>query len=195
MGHLLSRYGSVKVGKSVLARNRTWSTTFAKSRAFRHTPRTILYEYLARESNPGTDRRLVVAVPKTAVLSVTLARHPSVARSGVEPGPTASEADMLSGTPTGHVVSIPTWTRIRTKTLGGSCAIRYTIGTQEPTTGFAPASIRLQGGCLSVSSHVGKCDPACGGREQLHVYFSSATFQYASLTNFDQLSIRTSRSA
>ena len=25
---------------SVLARNRTWSTTFAKSRAFRHTPRT-----------------------------------------------------------------------------------------------------------------------------------------------------------
>jgi len=33
------------------------------------------------------------------------------------------------------------------------------------------------------------------GRERSHIYFSSATFQYASLTNFDQLSIRTSRSA
>jgi hypothetical protein len=35
---------------------------------------------------------------------------------------------MLSGTPTGQVVSTPTWTRTRTKTLGGSCAVRYTIG-------------------------------------------------------------------
>ena len=31
----------------------------------------------------------------------------SVARPGIEPGPTASEADMLSGTPTGHVVKYP----------------------------------------------------------------------------------------
>ena len=35
---------------------------------------------------------------------------------------------MLSSTPTGLVVSIPTWSRTRTKTLGESCAIRYTIG-------------------------------------------------------------------
>ena len=39
--------------------------------------------------------------------------------------------------------SIPTWTRTRAWSFGGSDAIRYTIGTQsffsEPTTGFAPA--------------------------------------------------------
>ena len=33
------------------------------------------------------------------------------------------------------------------------------------------------------------------GRERDQLYFSSSTFQYASLMNFDQLSIRTSRSA
>ena len=35
---------------SVLARNRTWSTTFAKSRAIQHTPRTDT-EYPAEDSN------------------------------------------------------------------------------------------------------------------------------------------------
>ena len=33
------------------------------------------------------------------------------------------------------------------------------------------------------------------GREPFHCYFSSSTFQYASLMNFDQLSIRTSLAA
>ena len=64
--------------KSVLARNRTWSSTFAESRA----------------------------------------------------NPPHSEDNSLS---------IPTWSRTRTRTLGGSCAFRYTIGTEEPTAGFAPA--------------------------------------------------------
>ena len=41
-----------KQTESVLARNRTWSSTFAESRAIRHTPRTCCYQYLARESNP-----------------------------------------------------------------------------------------------------------------------------------------------
>ena len=56
-----------------------------------------------------------------------------VARPGIEPGPTASEADMLSGTLTGHVLffSTPTWNRTRTKTLGGSCAVHYTTGTKS----------------------------------------------------------------
>ena len=61
-----------------------------------------------------------------------------VARPGIEPGPTASEAVVPSITPTGYIQGIPTWSRTRTKTLGGSCAIHYTIGTQEPTTGLAP---------------------------------------------------------
>ena len=38
---------------------------------------------------------------------------------------------MLSGTPTGQFQGVPTWSRTRTKTLGGSRAIRYTIGTQS----------------------------------------------------------------
>ena len=116
--------------------------------------------------------------------------------------------------------SIPTWSRTRTKTLGGSCAFRYTIGTQEPTTGFAPASSGLQDRRLAKSSHVGTSTsarsrtpysrfgscllsqehtrvklPANQPGAVVVIYFSSSTFQYASLTNFDQLSIRTSRIA
>ncbi len=53
-------------------------------------------------------------------------------------------------------LSIPTWIRTRAWTFGGSNAIRYTIGTQEPTTGFAPALPCLQDRRLSMSSHVGK---------------------------------------
>ena len=37
--------------------------------------------------------------------------------------------------------------------------------------------------------------PRPESRKRLYIYFSSATFQYASLTNFDQLSIRASWSA
>jgi hypothetical protein len=51
--------------------------------------------------------------------------------------------------------STPTWIRTRTETLGGSCAVLYTIGTSEPTTGFAPASSGLQDRRLAMSSHVG----------------------------------------
>jgi hypothetical protein len=86
--------------------------------------------------------------------------------------------------------------------------------SQEPTTGFAPASAGLQNRSLSQSSHVGKheCEESnpvgrfwrplalpgahsCKAhgnkpRGQLS-YFSSGTFQYVSLINFDQLSVRT----
>ena len=43
---------------SVFARNRTWSTTFAKSRAVRHTPKTVR-QYPSRDSNPEFDLRRV----------------------------------------------------------------------------------------------------------------------------------------
>ena len=95
--------------------------------------------------------------------------------------------------------------------------IRYTIGIQihkEPTTGFAPALTCLQDRRLSVSSHVGKHEreesnpvrqlwrltalpgahscKAHGNKPRGQLsYFSSGTFQYVSLINFDQLSIRT----
>ena len=47
----------------------------------------------------------------------------------------------------------------------------------------------------SLFGHVGKYASGPEGRKRFHIYFSSSTFQYASLTNFDQLSIRTSFSA
>ena len=117
-------------------------------------------DMLLLASRQGVEPRL--AESKSAVLSVTLARC-RVARPGIEPGPTASEArappcsgGRRSSTLTSHVQkSIPTWNRTRTKTLGKSRAVRYTIGTQEPTTGFAPASNALQERCLTQSSHVG----------------------------------------
>ena len=54
---------------SVLTRNRTWSSTFAESRAIRHTPRT----YCCSAARRGIEPRL--ADPKSAVRSSTLTGH------------------------------------------------------------------------------------------------------------------------
>ena len=135
---------------SVLARGRTWSSTFAESRAIRHTPRT----YCCAVARRGIEPRL--AESKSAVRSSTLAGHEypdldlnqglnlrrvrcyplhhrdmfSVPRPGLEPGPGPSQGPMLSTTPPGSVVSIPPWSRTRTKALGEPRAIRYTSGTR-----------------------------------------------------------------
>ena len=177
---------------------------------FRHTPRTLLFQYPAEESNPVLQIRSLPCRPSHS--------QGKVSRPGLEPGSGPSEGPMLSTTPSGHV-SIPTWSRTRTWTLGGSRAVRYTIGTQEPTTGLAPASAGSQDRRLAVRPRRRKhgCEesnltgrfwrppapqthtrvglPAVQPGAVLVIYFSSSTFQYASLTNFDQLSIRTSRSA
>ena len=148
-------------------------------------------------------------------------RFTSVPRRGVEPRLAVSNTAVLvrhtrKASPSS---TIPTWIRTRARTFGGSDAIRYTIGIQsfkEPTTGFAPASTCLQDRRLSQSSHVGKHEreesnpvrqlwrltalpgahscKAHGNkpRGRLNHYFSSGTFQYVSLINFDQLSIRNS---
>ena len=135
---------------SVLARNRTWSTSFAGSRANPAHSKDMLLSTPPRNRTPSDRFEVCHVIHHTR-------RACSAARRGIEPRPTASEADMLSGTPTGHVVQgVATWNRTRTKTLGESCAVRYTIATQEPTTGFAPASTGLQDRRLSQSSHVGK---------------------------------------
>ena len=103
-----------------------------------------------------------------------------------------------------------------------SCCPSHSQGikVKEPTTGFAPASTALQERSLSQSSHVGnkherkESNPvrqvwklaalpgahscSCKRSRQLEPgaivvnYFASSTFQYASLMNFDQLSMRTS---
>ncbi len=115
----------------------------------------------------------------------------SISRPGIEPGPGPSESPMQSATPSGQ---------------------------SGPTTGFAPACFRLQGGRLSQSSHVGSqheredSNPiqrlwrppalpgarSCKAAEPLRKglggdrHSSSSTVQYASLRNLDQLSIRMS---
>ena len=72
-------------------------------------------------------KSFLVGLPGSRFVSLLVLRL--VARPGMEPGPTASEAVMRSNTPTGQVVSTPTWSRTRTKTLGEPCAVHYTIGT------------------------------------------------------------------
>ena len=62
----VSRFGK-KTEVSVLARNRTWSSTFAESRAIRHTPRT--FEFF-KAAHRGIEPRL--AESKSAVRSSTL---------------------------------------------------------------------------------------------------------------------------
>ena len=85
----------------------------------------IVCQYLARESNPVLRFRRPPCVHHTRKACCR------VARPGIEPGPTASEAVMRSSTLTSQNVSTPTWNRTGTKTLGESCAVRYTIGTKS----------------------------------------------------------------
>ena len=126
---------------------------------------------------------------------------------------------MLSGTPTGHFVSTPAWNRTRTKTLGGlvlsitppghksrrldlhqhhpvyktgaslfgHVGISTGVRNRTPPGGF--------GSHLLAQEHTRVGLPASKPGAVVVAYVSSSTFQYASLTNFDQLSIRTSRSA
>ena len=173
----------------------------------------------------------------------------SVPRPGLEPGPGPSQGPMLSTTPPGSVVSIPPWSRTRTKALGEPRAIRYTSGT------FLAFHCRPLRSCVVCLQHQGgsttqpkrhpnldsnqdpdlqrvghrrealvglplhhrdtRADdwictsmvpltrrmpfyieprrhkrPRPEDRERDQTYFSSSTFQYASLKNFDQLSIR-----
>lgn len=110
---------------SVLARSRTWSSTFAGSRArIRHTPRThslfTLRQCPAEESNLVRQFR---GLPCSSVTPAGLLDR--VSRPGIEPGPGPSEGPMRSATPSGRT-------------------------HKEPTTGLAPASCGLQDRCLSV---------------------------------------------
>ncbi len=144
--------GSSATLSSVLARSRTWSSTFAGSRAnpphsedvflfsapprnrtssrsfedcraIRHTRRASCRKCLDQDLNLALDLRRVLCDPL---------HHRDLERPDLE-------SNQGQG-------------------LGEPRAIRYTIGTgkPEPTTGFAPASCGLQNRCLPQSSHVGK---------------------------------------
>jgi hypothetical protein len=129
---------------NALARNRTWSSTFAGSRANPAHPEDNVYVSVPRR---GVEPRL--ADSKSAVL-VRHTRKAQVARPGIEPGPRASEALVRSGTLTGHqfqYLDLESNQDLNFRTvLCGPLHYR----DMEPTAGFAPASIGLQNRCLAI---------------------------------------------
>jgi hypothetical protein len=92
-----------------------------------------------------------------------------------------------------EICSVPTRSRTWTRTLGESCALRYTIGT------FHTQSRRLDSHQhqpvyktgASLFGHVGSCAPGPQAGSEFFDQASNFTFQYDSLRNFPQLSIRT----
>jgi hypothetical protein len=79
--------------------------------------------------------------------------HQTVPRRGFEPRPAASKAAMRSSTPAGLLLlsgltkDVSTWIRTRTRTFGGSDAIRYTIETicsQARARGVEPREAVLE---------------------------------------------------
>ena len=86
--------GSSATSFSVLARSRTWSSTFARSRAIRNTPRTCFISAPCRGIEPRP------AVSRTAMRSGTPAGLAfQVSRPGLEPGSGPSEGPMRSLAP------------------------------------------------------------------------------------------------
>jgi len=92
--HDSSQSSVVFIPPSVLARSRTWSTTFARSRAIRHTPRTFL-QHPAEESNlvrrfrkpsclPHTRRAQPASLPMLIRIPKSVSNP--VAGPGLEPG-------------------------------------------------------------------------------------------------------------
>ena len=163
----------------------------------------------------GIEPRL--AVSNTAVL-IRHTRKASISRQPVQESNLVSRFRKPLCAPKHlRATSIPTWIRTRARTFGGSDAIHYTIGIQslksrrldshqhEPvykTGAFLSRATsakhereesnpvrqlwRLAAlpGAHSCKAHGNK------PRGRIDHYFSSGTFQYVSLMNFDQLSIR-----
>ena len=117
-----------------------------------------------------------------------------------------------------ETLSVPTWSRTRARALGEPRAIRYTIGTHTRADDWTCTSIKRFTGplpfCSATSAFQGTsarsrtpCDgfgdrllsqeharvsaPGRAAESRRNDYFCNSTFQYASLMNFDQLSIRT----
>ena len=132
--------GSSAKSSSVLARSRTWSSTFAGSRA--NPPHSEdVFHFSApprnRTSSGSFEDCHAIRHTRRASLSVSTRTRTWIWTFG---GSYAIPCTI-------ETFSVPTWSRTRARALGEPCAIRYTIGTNipEPTTGFAPASMRFTG--------------------------------------------------
>jgi hypothetical protein len=138
---------------NALARNRTWSSTFAGSRANPAHPEDISF-ILFSVPRRGVEPRL--ADSKSVVL-IHHTRKAQIARSGIEPDLRTSEVLVRSGTLTGHRVQyldLESNQDLNFRTVGHRrVAVVYGplhYRDMEPTAGFAPASAGLQDRRLSI---------------------------------------------
>ena len=143
--------GSSAQSSSVLARSRTWSSTFAGSRAIRNTPRTCFISAPRRGIEPRP------AVSMTAM------------RSGTPAGRSFKCLDQGSNLdldlrralcdPLRHRDVFNKHPDLESNQVQGFrkalCVPLHHRDKPEPTTGFAPASCGLLDRRLSQSSHVG----------------------------------------
>jgi hypothetical protein len=137
--------------------------------------------------------------------------HPTASNTAMLPSHSRGVAFKKSNS------NIPTWSRTRTWSFGDSNAILYTIGTtakhidarlpphprpegegdrvirgrkkQARARGVEPRGAVLEAACSPGSTLVK--GPRTAVRGLKGTQLSSGTFQYASLMNFDQLSMRT----
>ncbi len=104
---------------SVLARNRTWSTTFARSRANPAHPEDFFSSAPPRNRTPSCRFVVCRAIRYTCRASVSTRNRTWIWTFG---GSYAIPCTI-------ETFSVPTWSRTRARALGEPCAIRYTIGT------------------------------------------------------------------
>ena len=144
--------GSSAKSSSVLARSRTWSSTFAGSRA--NPPHS---ENMFLSSAPPRNRTSSGSFDDCHARPAHPQGFVQVSRPGLEPGSGPSEGPMRSLAPSRRFQQHPD---LESNQVQGfrkaSCdPLHHRDRIPEPTTGFAPASSGLQNRRLSHSSHVG----------------------------------------
>ena len=90
--------GSSVIDFSVLARNRTWTSTFAGLHAHPAHPEDVIVLAARR----GVEPRLAVSKTAVRIRHTRRLRDESVSRPGIEPGLRPSEGRVQSATPSGH---------------------------------------------------------------------------------------------
>jgi hypothetical protein len=189
--------------KSVLARIRTWSSTFAESRAIHHTPRTIETfgdQYPAEDSNLVRQLRGLLCVPGTPAGRISTATSrstrrltPSARLEHELPSDPASRPRELAGASFLLQMSRPGIEPGPGPSEGPMRSVTPSRQSHSARArGVEPREAVLEA-AGSPGSTLVEC-PRTGVRGLSFSFeetqLSSGTFQYASLMNFDQLIIR-----
>ena len=122
--------------------------------------------------------------------SATLIETCSVSRPGVEPGPGPSESPVRSATPSGRYIRADDWIRTSIDPVYKTAASLFGhVGKHEREESNPVRRLWRLPALPGAHSCIGP--RPCDRGPWRNDYSRSVTFQYASLTNFDQLSIRT----